>query len=84
MRSVSQIRLQPRPVVELEQREEAERGRRRGFVGSTYQLPAAEADSATGGFNRRDNVFPDITLITRKGIREVTPAELAKLYKKEL
>ncbi len=45
---------------------------------------AAESDSATGGYNRRDKVFPLVSTITAKGIRHFAPAELARLYKKDL
>lgn len=45
---------------------------------------AAESDAATSGFNRRDNVFPLLRLITRKGIDTLAPAELSKLYRKDL
>ena len=45
---------------------------------------AAESDTATGGYNRRANVFPLVSVITRKGIRNLPASELARLYKKDL
>lgn len=45
---------------------------------------AAESDNATGGFNPRSNVFPNVKLITRDGARDVPEAEMAKLYKQKV
>jgi proteasome beta subunit len=44
---------------------------------------AAEFDTATGGYNRRANIFPLVRVITRDGIHEVNDEELAKVYKTE-
>jgi proteasome beta subunit len=44
---------------------------------------AAEFDSATGGYNRRANIFPLVRVITKDGIHEVGDEELAKVYKTE-
>jgi proteasome beta subunit len=41
---------------------------------------AAEFDTATGGYNRRANIFPLVRVITKDGIHEVPEDELAKLY----
>jgi proteasome beta subunit len=44
---------------------------------------AAEFDTATGGYNRRANIFPMVRVITKDGIHEVGDEELAKVYKVE-
>jgi proteasome beta subunit len=41
---------------------------------------AAEFDTATGGYNRRANIFPLVRVITKDGIHEVGDEELAKVY----
>ena len=45
---------------------------------------AAEADSATGGVDRRAKVFPIVKLITKDGIATLPEARLAKLYRGNL
>lgn len=45
---------------------------------------AAESDNATGGYNPKSNVFPNVKLITRDGTRDVPEAEMAKLYKQKV
>ena len=42
---------------------------------------AAESDTATGGYDRRNAVFPIVKCITRAGIRDVTAAEMGKVYR---
>jgi proteasome beta subunit len=45
---------------------------------------AAESDTATGGYNRKSNIFPLVRVITRDGIREIPESELAKAYRSEV
>jgi proteasome beta subunit len=45
---------------------------------------AAEADSATGGVDRRARIFPIVKIITKEGITTTPEAKLAKLYKGNL
>ncbi|MSR64482.1 MAG: proteasome subunit alpha [Verrucomicrobiae bacterium] len=45
---------------------------------------AAESDNATGGYNPKSNVFPNVKLITRDGARDVPEVEMAKLYKQKV
>lgn len=45
---------------------------------------AAESDTATGGYNSRANIFPNVRVITEDGIREIENSELARLYRTEL
>jgi proteasome beta subunit len=45
---------------------------------------AAESDNATGGYNPRANVYPNVKLITRDGTRDVPEPEMAKLYKQKV
>jgi proteasome beta subunit len=45
---------------------------------------AAESDNATGGYNPKSNVFPNVKLITREGARDVPEVEMAKLYKQKV
>lgn len=41
---------------------------------------AAESDTATGGVDRRSDIFPQVKLLNGDGITDVTPAQLAKLF----
>jgi len=41
---------------------------------------AAEYDAATGGYNRRANIFPIVKQITREGIRSLDDAYLQRVY----
>lgn len=45
---------------------------------------AAEADSATGGVDRRARVFPIVKMINKSGISTLPEAKLAKMYKANL
>ena len=45
---------------------------------------AAESDNATGGYNPKSNVFPNVKLITREGTRDVPETEMARLYKQKV
>lgn len=45
---------------------------------------AAASDTATGGYNSRANVFPNVRAITEDGIHEIEESELAKIYKSEV
>ncbi len=45
---------------------------------------AAASDTATGGYNSKVNVFPNVRAITEDGIHEIEEAELAKIYKSEV
>ena len=42
---------------------------------------AAEADTATGGVDRRGHIFPIVKLITAEGISTLDEAELARVFK---
>jgi proteasome beta subunit len=42
---------------------------------------AAEADTATGGVDRRGRIFPIVKLITASGISTLDEAELAEVFK---
>ncbi|MEM1057831.1 MAG: proteasome subunit alpha [Verrucomicrobiota bacterium] len=41
---------------------------------------AAESDTATGGVDRRSEIFPQVKLLGKDGITDLTPAQLAKLF----
>ena len=45
---------------------------------------AASSDTATGGVDRRADVFPIVKLITRSGIATLPDARLAKIFKAKL
>jgi proteasome beta subunit len=45
---------------------------------------AAASDTATGGYNSKTNVFPNVRAITEDGIHDIEEAELAKMYKSEV
>jgi proteasome beta subunit len=45
---------------------------------------AAESDTATGGYDRRSNIFPILRTITRDGIREIAEADLARVYRSDV
>ena len=45
---------------------------------------AAEGDTATGGYNRRSNIFPIVKLVSRDGVREVQTTELNQLYRQRV
>jgi proteasome beta subunit len=45
---------------------------------------AAEADTATGGVDRRGRVYPIIKIISADGIRTLAEKELARVFKREV
>jgi proteasome beta subunit len=45
---------------------------------------AAEADTATGGVDRRGRVYPIVKLIDAKGIRTLSEKKLAPIFKREV
>ncbi len=45
---------------------------------------AAESDTATGGYDRRSNIFPIVRTITKDGIREISESELGRVYRSEV
>ena len=45
---------------------------------------AASSDSATGGVDRRADVFPIVKTITRDGITTLPESKLAKIFKSKL
>jgi proteasome beta subunit len=45
---------------------------------------AAEADTATGGVDRRGKVYPIVKLITNAGIRTLAEKDLARIFNKEV
>jgi proteasome beta subunit len=45
---------------------------------------AADSDTATSGYNPKSNIFPNIRLITKDGIREIADSELSKAYRAEV
>jgi proteasome beta subunit len=45
---------------------------------------AASSDSATGGVDRRSEVFPIVKTITKAGISTLPEARLAKVFKSKL
>jgi proteasome beta subunit len=45
---------------------------------------AADSDTATSGYNPKSDIFPIVRLITKDGIREITEAELSRVYKSDV
>ena len=45
---------------------------------------AASADSATGGVDRRADIFPIVKLVTASGIATLSEKRLAKIFKAQL
>jgi len=45
---------------------------------------AAESDTATGGYDRRSNIFPNVRTITADGIHEIPETELARVYRSDV
>jgi proteasome beta subunit len=45
---------------------------------------AASSDSATGGVDRRSEVFPIVKMITKSGIATLPESRLAKIFKSKL
>jgi proteasome beta subunit len=45
---------------------------------------AAISDTATSGYDSKQNIFPIVRTITKDGVREVPEAELAKMYKSDV
>ncbi len=45
---------------------------------------AADSDTATSSYNSKTNIFPNVRVITKDGIREIENSELARLYRTEL
>ena len=43
---------------------------------------ASEYDAATGGYNRKSNIFPVVKTINREGIRELKTDYLSEIYTK--
>ncbi|MBM3237199.1 proteasome subunit alpha [Candidatus Poribacteria bacterium] len=43
---------------------------------------ASEYDAATGGYNRKSNIFPLVKTITQEGIREMSADYLSEIYTK--
>lgn len=41
---------------------------------------AAESDTATGGVDRRSDIFPQVKLLSPDGLQTMAPAQLAKLF----
>jgi len=42
---------------------------------------AAAADTATSGYNPKQNIFPIVRIVSRDGVRDVGDSELAKIYR---
>jgi proteasome beta subunit len=45
---------------------------------------AADSDTATSGYNPKTNIFPNVRVITRVGIHEISETDLAKAYRAEV
>ncbi len=45
---------------------------------------ASVSDTATSGYDSKQNIYPLVRTIDRSGIREVTDSELAKLYRSKV
>lgn len=45
---------------------------------------AAEYDTATGGTDRRAAIFPTVKTISSKGIRDVSPDEISRIYEQQV
>jgi proteasome beta subunit len=43
---------------------------------------ASEYDAATGGYNRKSNIFPLVKTVTQEGIREMAADYLNEIYTK--
>lgn len=45
---------------------------------------AADSDTATGGYDRRSNIFPIVRTITAAGVREISETELGRAYRSDV